>query len=99
MHVAVHHHTARLDIGDVEEMLVGAAGETDRQGLADPRVRAVATGNERGLAGVEASVWTPQPRNDSIAALLKVGPAPSGARRTHRRRAMCRSVAAHARPA
>src|SRR5262245_30412160 len=70
MDVAVHHHTARFDIGDVEEMLVGAARETNRQDLAETRVRTVATDDERSVAVFEASIWMPQLHDDSILALL-----------------------------
>ena len=69
--VAVHHRSVRLDIGDVEEVLVGPAGETDRQGLAETRVSAVAAGDERGFAEVDASTCALEPRDDAIVAFLE----------------------------
>ena len=33
--LAVHRRAARVDVGDVKEMVVGAARETDLQSLAD----------------------------------------------------------------
>src|SRR5205085_4905329 len=49
--LTVDHRTARLDVGDVEQMLVRSAREGDAEVLADGRARAVAAGEECGAAG------------------------------------------------
>ena len=48
--LAVHRRAARFDVGDVEEMVVRAAGKPDPQGLAHGRMRAVAAGDVGRLA-------------------------------------------------
>ena len=53
---AVHHRAARVDVGDIKEMVVGAAWKTDLQGLAHGGVRAVAAGEIGGLARVGAAI-------------------------------------------
>ena len=50
MQLAVHQRPARLDVSDVEEVLVGAAGETDAEFLAHGGARAVAASEEHGVA-------------------------------------------------
>ena len=69
--VAVHRRSVRLDIGDVEEVLVRPARKTDRQHLAETRVSAVAAGDERGFAEVDATACTLKPRDDALVAFLE----------------------------
>jgi hypothetical protein len=66
-----HRRSVRLDIGDVEEMLVRPTRKTDRQHLAETRVSAVAAGNERGFAEVDAATCALKPRDDAIVAFLE----------------------------
>ena len=56
MQFAVHHRAARLDIGDVEEMVVRAAGKPIAKAFAHGGVRAVAAGEVGGLARVRGAV-------------------------------------------
>ena len=48
VHLAVHHRAARLDVRDIEQVRIGAAGKAGAQRFADARVRAVAAGEIRG---------------------------------------------------
>ncbi len=65
--LAVHHRSARLDVSDVEEVFVGAAGEFKVQPGPYGRVRAVAAGQERGLASGAL-----EPRHDAAVRFLEV---------------------------
>ena len=69
--VAVHRRSVRLDIGDIEEVLVGPARKTDRQYLAETRVSAVAAGDERGFAEVDAAACALEPRDDAFVTFLE----------------------------
>ena len=62
--VTVHRGSVRLDIGNVEEVLVGPARKTDSQYLAETRSSAVAPGDERGLAEVDAAACAHEPRGN-----------------------------------
>src|SRR4030095_14964093 len=54
--LAVHCRAARFHIGDVKEMVVGAAREADRPGLPDRRMCAVAAGDIRDLTSFSRSI-------------------------------------------
>src|SRR5439155_25518787 len=65
--LAVHQRPARLDVGDVEKVLIGAARITDAELLAHGRARAVAAGEECGLARRSS-----QMRHDTAARFLEI---------------------------
>ena len=69
--LAVHRRPARFDVGDVEEMVVGAARETDLQRLAHGRMRAVAAGDVGGLARLDGAVRPLQARDARRRRLLE----------------------------
>ncbi len=71
MQLAVHHGAARLDIGDVEEMVVRAARETDAQPLAHGGMRAVAAGDIKSLARVGAAIGAFEPGAHACRRLLE----------------------------
>jgi hypothetical protein len=70
--IAVHHRATRIDIGDVEQMLVCPAWETNRQRLANAGMSAVAAGDKCGFAGFDTSVCSVQVCDDAIAALREI---------------------------
>ena len=67
MDLAIDLRPARFNVGDVKEMLVGAAAEADAEFLAYGRTRAVATGNECRLGCRPLQV-----SHDSIVELFEV---------------------------
>src|SRR5262249_21841941 len=71
VYVTVHHDAARVDVGDMKEMLVRAAGERDRQHLADARMGAAAPRDERSLARFYTTVRALQAGDDAIATLFE----------------------------
>src|SRR5205807_3639249 len=64
--LTVRHRTLRLHIGDVEEVLVSAAGKMDAEFLANGRMCTVAASDERDLAR-----RTGQTRDDAPARLVE----------------------------
>ena len=71
MQFAVHHRAARVDVGDVKEMVVGAAGKTNRQALADGGVRAVAAGEIGRLTRARVAVGALETRAHAVRRLLE----------------------------
>ena len=67
----VHLRATRLDVRDVEEMLVRAAGESDAERLARGRVRAVAARKVRGLESLLGSVGVTKTRHDTGAGVFE----------------------------
>ena len=97
--VAIHHRSARLDIGDVEQVLVGSAVRSR-----STTSRGRASGRRHSRQGTRprrcpASVCAPQAGDDAIAVLLEPEELRLPLDRKLRRRAADRSAAARARPA
>ena len=70
--LAVHDGAARLHVGDVEQVLVGASRKSDAQDLAHDGMRTVATGDVRGAAVLLRAVGPAETRGYVIAAVLEV---------------------------
>ena len=73
VHLAVHHRSARLDVGDIEEMVVGAARKTDRTA---PRARAERAPSQPATIGglarlVAVRRHASSARDDAAAVLLE----------------------------
>lgn len=68
----VERRAAGLHVGDVENLLVGAAGESAVQSLAHNRPGAVATRDVAGLAGFLSAIGQAQLRADAVAGFLEV---------------------------
>src|SRR5262245_66262572 len=71
MELAIHDRPACLDVGDIEEVRVGATGEADAEPLPHGRVGAVAAGEIRGLAGFLRAVGAPQACAHAVARILE----------------------------
>ncbi len=69
--LAVHRRAARFDVGDVEQVIVRAARETDRQRLPHRGTRAVAAGDEGGLARLGGSVRPLESREHTAVRFLE----------------------------
>ncbi len=72
MQLAVHRRSARLHVGDIEEVGVGPAGEADLQRLAYAGMRAVAARDIGGIARLPRSIHPFQVRTHSIDVILEV---------------------------
>ena len=67
----VHHRTAPVGVGDVEQMTIGSSREAGAQLLADDRARAIATRKKGRFAGFIASVRALQMHGDAVSPLLE----------------------------
>lgn len=64
MQFAIDGRAAPLDIGDIENVVIGAAGKADPESLANGRTGAIATSKIAGLTGFLAAIGFAQPGRD-----------------------------------
>src|SRR5262249_1845453 len=66
MQLAVHQRARRLDIGDIEDVLVSGAGKADVQSLAHPRMGTIASSEVSGPACIHTSIRSLDPRHNAV---------------------------------
>ena len=69
--LSVHRRAASFDVGDVEQMFISAAGESDRERLPHRGMRAVAAGDVGGLAHLDRAVRALQSSEHPTGSLLE----------------------------